>query len=211
MFDMQLLSVLFLGMMVGIFHAFDADHVVAMATLANQKSKKKHILLYAIKWGGGHGGTLLVLGCLLVFVGIELPSWFVHYAEVMVGLLLIYLGIRLWLFLTANRTQDHLAKNSGKTTNKDVKHDHAPLFIGMLHGVAGSAPILALLPSMLESQFLLHVLLFSVGCLLGMFCFGLALGTLQAYIKQLNTGFSLIFARLLSVSSIGLGSYWIFN
>lgn len=213
MIDLQLLSVLFLGMMVGIFHAFDADHVVAMATLVNQKSKKKHILLYAVKWGGGHGGTLLILGCLLVFVGIELPSWFVHYAEVMVGVLLIYLGIRLWLFLTANlaQTQDDDAINTDKTTNNAVKHDHAPLFIGMLHGVAGSAPILALLPSMLESQFLLHVLLFSVGCLLGMFCFGLALGTLQAYMKQLNTGMTLIFARILSVSSIGLGSYWIFN
>ncbi|MGJ8682635.1 hypothetical protein [Paraglaciecola sp.] len=202
MFDPQLWSVLLLGMMVGIFHAFDADHVVAMATLVSQKSKKKHILKYACKWGGGHGGVLLLLGGLLVFVGVELPSWFVHYAEMMVGVLLIYLGIRLWLFVSKIRNNQDV---------KQQKHDHAPLFIGMLHGVAGSAPVLALLPNMLESQFLLHVILFSLGCLFGMFCFGFALGSLQAYVKQMNTGLSHLFTRLLSVLSMGLGTFWIFS
>jgi hypothetical protein len=194
--------VVILGMMVGVFHAFDADHVVAMATLSNQKSKKRLVLKYAIKWGAGHGGILLILGCLLAFVGIELPAWFVHYSEIMVGFLLVYLGIRLWLFLT---------RSSQASAETNSRHDHAPLFIGMLHGVAGSAPILALLPNMLESQFLLHIGLFSLGCLFGMFCFGLALGTFQTYVKQTHAGLTNVFARILSLTSIGLGTYWVFS
>ena len=195
-------SVVILGMMVGVFHAFDADHVVAIATLANQKSKKRQVLKYAIKWGAGHGGILLVLGCLLAFVGIELPAWFVHYSEIMVGVLLVYLGIRLWLFV----------KHSSQPPVQIIpRHDHAPLFIGMLHGVAGSASVLALLPNMLEAQFLLHIGLFSLGCLFGMFCFGLALGTFQTYVKQTHVGLTNVFARLLSLTSIGLGTYWVFN
>ena len=206
MIDVQFFSVLFLGIMVGIFHAFDADHIVAMATLVNQKSKKKQVLKYAIKWGGGHGGILLVLGCLLAFVGFELPVWFVHYSEVLVGVVLIYLGIRLWSFL---KRSSLIKKETVEATSK--KHDHVPLFIGMLHGVAGSAPVLALLPNMLESQFILHIALFSLGCLLGMFGFGLVLGTFQVYVKHLNHNAANVFTRLLSIMSVSLGTYWIFS
>jgi hypothetical protein len=210
MVNVDFFSVVVLGMMVGIFHAFDADHIVAMATLVNQKSKKKQVLKYAMKWGSGHGGVLLILACLLAFVGIELPAWFVHYSEIMVGILLVYLGIRLWLFLKDNK-RSCVQNSSINIGQKDVRHDHAPLFIGMLHGVAGSAPVLALLPNMLESQFLLHIGLFSFGCLLGMFCFGVALGTFQTYVKLTNTGMANVLARILSITSIGLGTYWVFN
>jgi hypothetical protein len=210
MVSVDFFSVLVLGMIVGIFHACDADHVVAMATLVNQKCKKKQVLKYAVKWGGGHGGILLFLGCLLAFVGIELPVWFVHYSEMMVGILLIYLGIRLWLLLKDNR-QVHNDNLTKEIAIKTVKHDHAPLFIGMLHGVAGSAPVLALLPNMLESQFLLHIILFSLGCLLGMFFFGIALSSFQVYVKKFNNGYVHYFARLLSLTSISLGSYWVLS
>jgi hypothetical protein len=210
MLGVDFLSVVILGMMVGIFHAFDADHVVAMATLVNQKSKKKQVLKYAIKWGSGHGGILLVLGCLLAFIGIKLPTWFVHYSEILVGVLLVYLGIRLWLFLK-NNPQSTDRNSTKKVTQKKGKHDHAPLLIGMLHGVAGSAPVLALLPNMLESQFLLHIILFSLGCLLGMFCFGIVLGSFQTYVKHFNNGAANVFARLLSITSISLGTYWVFT
>lgn len=210
MLGVDFLSVVILGMMVGIFHAFDADHVVAMATLVNQKSKKKQVLKYAIKWGSGHGGILLVLGCLLAFIGIKLPTWFVHYSEILVGVLLVYLGIRLWLFLK-NNPQSTGRNSTKKVTQKNGKHDHAPLLIGMLHGVAGSAPVLALLPNMLESQFLLHIILFSLGCLLGMFCFGIVLGSFQTYVKHFNNGAANVFARLLSITSISLGTYWVFS
>lgn len=210
MLSVDFFSVVMLGMMVGIFHAFDADHVVAMATLVNQKSKKRQVLKYAFKWGAGHGGILFVLGCLLAFVGFELPVWFVHYSEIMVGLLLVYLGVRLWFFLKSNSrsTGPNLPKNVTQTNDK---HDHAPLLIGMLHGVAGSAPVLALLPNMLESQFLLHIMLFSLGCLLGMFCFGMVLGSFQSYMKHFNNGAANVFARLLSITSISLGTYWVFS
>lgn len=206
MVSVDIISVIFLGLMVGIFHAFDADHIVAMATLANQKSKKRQVLKYALKWGGGHGGILLVLGFALAFIGLELPSWFVHYSEIMVGVLLVYLGVRLWLFLQKNKHSEN-----GELPNKEVAHDHAPLFIGMLHGVAGSAPVLALLPNMIESQFLLHIFLFSSGCLIGMFCFGIALGSFQVYVKKFNNGAANNFGRIISIMSITLGTYWVLN
>lgn len=196
----SIVSMIFFGMMFGVLHAFDADHVVSMASFVDQKSKTKHMLKYAAKWGFGHGGILFVLAAFLIFIGYQLPHWFVYYTEVFVGVVLIYLGIRLWRMVSK---QAHDLKNQS--------HEHTPLFIGMLHGVAGSAPILALLPNMAESQFLLHIGLFSAGCLLGMFCFGLALALFQGQLKKLRREISNGFTRLLSLSTIGLGTFWLFN
>ncbi len=64
---------------------------------------------------------------------------------------------------------------------------------------------------MAESQFLLHIGLFSAGCLLGMFCFGLALALFQGQLKNLRSEISNGFTRLLSLSTIGLGTFWLFN
>lgn len=198
--EQNVISMIMFGIMFGVVHAFDADHVVSMASFVDQKSKINNVLKYAAKWGFGHGGILLVLAAFLVFIGYQLPHWFVYYAEVFVGIVLIYLGIRLWRMVAQ---QDNEIKAN--------KHEHTPLFIGMLHGVAGSAPILALLPNMVQSQFLLHIALFSAGCLIGMFCFGLAFALFQHQIKNLSSDITNGFTRLLSISTIGLGAFWLFN
>ncbi|AWB66103.1 hypothetical protein C2869_06455 [Saccharobesus litoralis] len=205
MMDMQTLSALALGLFVGVFHAFDADHVMAMSSYANQTQKRLMVLKYASKWGLGHGGILLLLALTLVLVGYQLPNWFVHSAELAVGLLLIYLGARLFILFKRKRLVGYQDSSADKQTKKA---DHVPLFIGMLHGVAGSAPMLALLPSMLDTQFLQHIGLFSVGCLVGMFCFGLGFSQIQAKLNlhaKASQGFTLGLGSL----SIGLGGYWL--
>ncbi|NQY33755.1 MAG: hypothetical protein HRT37_02065 [Alteromonadaceae bacterium] len=209
MTEVSMLSVIGLGIAIGLFHAFDVDHVVAMATFVDKKSKLKPILYYAIKWGTGHGGVLLLLGVLLAFIGIQLPDWFVHYSEITVGLLLIYLGCRVLGYLTKNGHTSSQSKNQSVITK--LKHDHAPILIGMLHGVAGSASVLMILPNMMKAQFLIHIALFSMGCLLGMFCFGLCLGFMQSFVTKHNQNMADIFTRCLGFSSIGLGSVWIIS
>jgi len=157
MTEVSMLSVLGFGLVIGLFHAFDVDHVIAMATFVEQKSKLKPILYYAIKWGTGHGGILLLLGVLLAFIGIQLPDWFVHYSEITVGLLLIYLGCRVLGYLSKKDQTSAQSKNQSIIAK--LKHDHAPLLIGMLHGVAGSASVLMILPDLMKTQFLIHVFL----------------------------------------------------
>jgi len=211
MTEVSILSVLGLGLIIGLFHAFDVDHVMAMATFVDQKSKLKPILYYAIKWGTGHGGVLLLLGASLFFLGIQLPEWFVHYAEITVGILLIYLGFRVFSYLNRNKHESTEINNKRKNVLADLKHDHTPLLIGMLHGVAGSASVLMILPDLMKTQFFIHIALFSMGCLLGMFCFGLCLGFMQSLLNRHNRNMADIFTRCLGVSSIGLGTVWIFS
>mgnify|MGYP000586748786 CR=1 FL=1 len=210
MIEESLFSVIALGMMFGVIHAFDADHIVAMATFSDQQTKRKHILTYAAKWGFGHGGILLVLGLLLAFIGFKLPHWFVHYSEMLVGVVLIYLGAKL-LVMLRNNSQSIADSVSTKVASQVKAHDHTPLFIGMLHGVAGSAPLLALLPNMHEAQFIMHIALFSVGCLFGMFCFGFVFGSYQLHVKNVKQNIANTLTTLLGLGSMGLGAFWIFN
>ncbi|WP_016956505.1 hypothetical protein [Catenovulum agarivorans] len=203
MFGVEMLTAIAVGLFVGVLHAFDADHVIAMSSYANTSRKMSHILRYACKWGLGHGGVLLFLSTVLVLVGFQLPSWFVHYSEMAVGLLLIYLGLRL-LMLVVRQTKD-------LHRSRIVQHDHTPLFIGMLHGVAGSAPMLALLPNMLKSQFLQHVAWFSLGCMLGMFSFGFMFAVVQTKYIQRNVNLAKGFTSVLATLSVGFGGYWLMS
>ncbi len=209
----SILAVIATGMMFGAIHAFDVDHIVAMATFSDQQTKKKNILTYAFMWGAGHGGILFFLGLMLILIGFKLPRWFVHYSELMVGVLLIYLGAKLLLLSHRKGILNgyHLHNKSKHQDKRSKRHDHAPFYIGMLHGVAGSAPLLALLPNMLETQFILHISLFSIGCLFGMFCFGYIFGLYQFYVKEIKEKIANVFTQLLGFGSIGLGTFWLFN
>jgi high-affinity nickel permease len=210
MIEESLFAVIATGIIFGIVHAFDVDHIAAMATFSDQQKSEKTILKYAFKWGVGHGGILLALGLALIFVGFTLPQWFVHYAEVMVGVLLIYLGLKL-VFLMHNKGLFNRSDSLSQQSAIPTKHDHTPLFIGMLHGVAGSAPLLALLPNMLETQFIFHISLFSVGCLFGMFSFGYLFGSYQVHIKNTKENVAKVLTKTLGFSSIGLGTFWVFS
>ena len=82
----------------------------------------------------------------------------------------------------------------------------------MIHGLAGSAPVLAILPMLGSAQAtigLAYLTLFSLGVMLSMVVFGLLFGRLQFWLMRFgNHAFQL--ARLvLAVCSIGFGSYWL--
>ncbi|WP_440877065.1 urease accessory protein UreH domain-containing protein [Thalassotalea sp. PLHSN55] len=210
MIEQSYLALLATGMFFGVIHAFDADHIMAMASFSGQHRDKKSILTHTLKWGMGHGGVLVILGLLLIFVGFQLPQWFVHYAEILVGVVLIYLGLKLILFLHHSGVFN-LQSQLSKIKIFTGKHDHTSLFIGMLHGVAGSAPLLVIMPNMQQAEFILHISLFSLGCLVGMFCFGYAFSLYQTQLKNITNKVANIFTKLLGLSSIGLGTFWIVN
>ena len=89
---------------------------------------------------------------------------------------------------------------------------HKPVFIGALHGLAGSAPALALIPAVASGQLQLAMLylgLFSFGVMLSMLAFGLGFGVLQ---RWLNNHYQQAFQysrQLLAMFSIALGGFWL--
>ncbi len=176
------ISLLGLGFLLGVKHAFDIDHIAAISTItSNQTSIKKSSLL-GIFWGLGHTIALLAIGFILLLFKITIPERIALSLEFIVGIMLILLGFNVLIKINKNKihlhshmhgNQEHMHFHSHKST-KTHKHEHLQLnkslFIGLIHGLAGSAAITLLILATINSFFLglFYILIFGVGSVIGM-------------------------------------------
>lgn len=151
---MSALGSLELAVVLGMRHALDADHVAAVGTLIEPDARLRKVTSVAARWALGHASTLLIVGLALTVIGVRLPANFETTAELMVAAALIGLGLRrLWA------RGDH-----GHELSRGA------FAVGVLHGLAGSGPMVLLAVSTVDetSHALLYLLLVSLGTLLGM-------------------------------------------
>ena len=80
------------GFTLGLLHAFDADHVMAVSALSTEKPSVKRTLRFSANWALGHSGVLIASGLLLFGLGLSLPEPLQIAAEASVGIMLIALG-----------------------------------------------------------------------------------------------------------------------
>ena len=71
---LEILPLIFLGFSLGLMHALDADHVMAVTALSNQKPSFLKTLWFSANWAIGHGGVLLISGVLLFGLGLSIPA-----------------------------------------------------------------------------------------------------------------------------------------
>ena len=221
------LSIVGVGFTLGLMHALDADHVMAVSTMSNAKPGFWRTVRFSSHWALGHAGILIMSGLLLFGLGLSIPETLQHVAEASVGVLLIVLGlVCFWRFrkerlhLASHRHGDiehvhwHVegdSQNNGHGSAKG-KEGHAPVMVGMLHGLAGSAPALALVPAVAEGELitsLLYLLVFSLGVMLSMLCFATGFGALQ---NQLQQKYQRLFQwnrYLIASFAMLLGGFWL--
>ncbi len=86
-------SLLFLGFWLGMRHATDADHVIAVATIVARQRKLRGAALIGAAWGVGHTLTIIVVGGLIILLGVTIPPRLGLAMEFGVGIMLVALGI----------------------------------------------------------------------------------------------------------------------
>ena len=89
----NLLSILAVGFFLGMRHATDADHVIAVTTIISRQSSVRRAALTGIVWGLGHTITILAVGSAIIIFGLVIPPRIGLTMEFSVGLMLIVLGI----------------------------------------------------------------------------------------------------------------------
>ena len=191
------LAVLILGFLLGLKHATDADHVVAVSTIVTEQRNIWRGLWIGASWGAGHSTPLLILGLVIL----ALKDWVLGQYEAIapflefgVGIMLVYLGAsvvwNIWWGKVHIHQHTHDAPHVHIHASHEVRSSHEtpteghnsffafgkPVFrvksyvIGIVHGLAGSAAVmLALLPTI--DSFLTgvgYLVLFSVGTMLSM-------------------------------------------
>jgi ABC-type nickel/cobalt efflux system permease component RcnA len=126
-----LVSVLVLGFLLGMRHATDPDHVVAVTTIVAQQRSLARAARTGVLWGIGHTATILLVGGAIVLLKVQLsgiPARLGLSLELAVAVMLIVLGL-----LT-------LAGNDRRVTESTAR----PVTIGFVHGLAGSAAVATL-------------------------------------------------------------------
>ena len=87
------LAILVIGFLLGMRHATDPDHVIAISTIvARERSVTKAGAVGAL-WGVGHSFTILVVGAAIILLGLAVPVRIGLTMEFSVGLMLIILGV----------------------------------------------------------------------------------------------------------------------
>src|SRR5712691_6585590 len=90
---LNVVSFLFLGFFLGMRHATDADHVVAIATIVSRERSMAGSALIGAAWGVGHTITVMAVGVAIIVFGIVIPPRLGLSMEFAVGIMLVLLGI----------------------------------------------------------------------------------------------------------------------
>src|SRR5262249_40351110 len=89
----NLLTIIGVGFLLGIRHATDPDHVIAVSTIVSRQQNIRHAGLIGILWGIGHTLTIVLVGTAIILFNLVIPPRIALAMELAVGLMLILLGV----------------------------------------------------------------------------------------------------------------------
>ncbi len=168
-----LLVALVIAFVLGLRHASDPDHLVAVTSLvAADGGDARGAAKLGAWWGVGHAAALLLLGIPLIVFKSELPAALESGAEKAIGLVIILLAARvIWKWVrgdfragghlhepaatpatTPGATHVHLRDGDGGHHHRHLRTPHQAVGIGLLHGLAGTGAVVVLLLAALPSQ-----------------------------------------------------------
>ncbi len=191
------LSVLLLGIGLGLRHATDADHVVVVSALVQREPSAWRAARIAALWGAGHTTAFLALGLVIVLAGIRLPLAFERGAEILVALMLI--GFGGWHFLRGRGAVGAELPHVGSAAR--------PLAIGLVHGLAGSAGIALIAATTIASRLLAaaYLGLVALGTVLGMIALTVAMSWPIGWTMRRAGRSKHVLPLLAAILSLGLG------
>src|SRR5262245_39468413 len=157
------LFVLGLGFILGIKHAADPDHIVAVTTFVGKSRHMGRACAIGLFWGLGHTIALSIVGLLVIALKIPISKWLADRIELIVAVMLVILGARL---ISTVHTRWHQHHHDIQWLRLGVR----PLLVGIVHGTAGSAALTLLVLSTIASTLngLLYIVVFGIGSMLGM-------------------------------------------
>ena len=191
-----LVTVILLGLFLGMRHSTDADHVVAVSTIVSRQRSIRSSAAIGLLWGLGHTLTIFLVGSAIIIFGLVIPPRLGLSMEFCVALMLILLGVlnltgvMAWirertartkeipsaprLFVSVNPNQPPRGRMNlfcDETIGKlGFYQTLRPLVVGLVHGLAGSAAVALLVLSTIKSPFwsTAYLLVFGFGTMAGM-------------------------------------------
>ena len=189
--ELGLFAALALGIILGIRHSLDPDHVVAVSTIVSEYRNPLRSFWVGISWGLGHTTTLLIIGVVIIALRLTIPDRMALLFEFFVGIMLVALGAQVIYSFRMKKVHQHAHGHQEAAHQHFHSHaqspEHTPehheahgigkpflrkksYLVGTVHGVAGSAALTLLVLASIESPLagLGYILLFGLGSVLSM-------------------------------------------
>jgi len=225
-------GILLLGLVTGLRHSIEADHVAAVLSVvaSNHKNIKRASMLGAI-WGLGHTTSLFVAGLVVLLLAVNISDTISNRLEFGVGIMLLFLGVTTftgwsigkffkglrhrkssssssWSHDHIHHHQDNVVHSHRHVHDDEHGHGHKSLIIGMIHGMAGSGALLLIVLSTINSipLGLAYIAIFGAGSIGGMAGISTLMGI--PFVKFSNSAkisMALRYAAAITTLAIGAG------
>ena len=223
-------GILLLGLVTGLRHSIEADHVAAVLSVvaSNRKNIKRASMLGAI-WGLGHTTSLFVAGLVVLLLAVNISDTISNRLEFGVGIMLVFLGVTTftgWSIgkffkglrhrkSSSSSSHEHIHHHQGNVVHShrhvhddEHGHGHKSLIIGMIHGMAGSGALLVIVLSTINSipLGLAYIAIFGAGSIGGMVGISTLMGI--PFVKFSNSAkisMALRYAAAITTLAIGAG------
>lgn len=220
----SLLLPLLTALVAGFRHALEADHMAAVTTFVARRPRPIEALGFGVRWGIGHSLAILVAGGVLILLDLRVPEALEAGLEAAVGLMLVGLGA--WVLVGVRQAARPRAASAVRGGAKDDHaadlHEHrgahyhphgrATIWVGVAHGLAGTAAFLALLPAALIGSAWLatgYLVLFGIGTVAAMGAYAVLAGWLFHRAGDGVPGLGMALRLAAALASIVIGVFWI--
>jgi high-affinity nickel-transport protein len=210
-------SLLVLGFLLGMRHATDADHVVAVTTIVSRDRTVRGAARIGSLWGAGHTLTVLLVGGAIILFGLAIPPRVGLALELAVGVMLIVLGALALRSGDAHAAHDeaHAAialADRGLASRRGYALLR-PLLVGIVHGLAGSAGVaLLVLGSIRDPRWAVgYLAIFGAGTVAGMVLITTALAVPLAAATGTFTRANRWLTLAAGLASVALGLFLVYR
>lgn len=221
-----LLAALAAAFALGVVHALEVDHLVAVSVFVGGRPRVVTAAAFGARWGLGHAAAVFVAGGLLAWSGVKIPAAAAAWVELAVGTMLVALGVwalRIAARLHIHQPQQHaghahlhahrpgIHPHDHRHADPALRHRHLPTIVGAVHGMAGTVPVVALIPVVLLTDLasaLLYLAAFGAGSILAMALYA-ALAARAVGLAARSETVARLAARLTALASGAVGIWWI--
>ena len=228
------ISLLFLGFLLGMRHALETDHVAAVAALATRSTSVADSVRQGAVWGVGHTLTLFVFGSMVLLMDSLMPQHLAQGLEFAVGIMLVLLGVDVLWRVIQERVHFHVHRHDNGTCHFHAhshageedhpaihKHQHPArhtfplraLFVGLMHGMAGSAVLILLILQAVDSPLtgMFYIALFGVGSIAGMAALSVVIAIPLRYSAAGLTGLHNGLQIVIGMVTLIVGSHMVYQ
>jgi ABC-type nickel/cobalt efflux system permease component RcnA len=227
--------VLALGLVYGLKHATEVDHIVAVSVIVSEQKKLWRAAIVGGLWGAGHTAALVMVGTVVIALKIAIPQRVASWMEFGVALMIIGLGMAAFRRALRSRSDFHVHRHAhGDLSHAHVHfHEHGsqqadpskshahtvarmglkPLLVGAMHGLAGSGALTLLVLTQINSSLLglLYLGVFGMGSIVGMLLMSSLMGIPFAFSSRKLNGIHYSLQMLAAFLSMAFGIWYAYE